>query len=106
MEGACEAGRRAVNAILDRVGSEAAPAAVWQLEEPAAFEHWKRLDAVLYRRGRPHLFELLGVNTAFQAADLLRRFGALSGIASVDDWLDQVRITGVVDGILTRLGVH
>jgi hypothetical protein len=75
MEGACEAGRRAANVILDRIGSTTARAAIWKLEEPATFESWKRLDAALHRRGRPHLFELLGINDAFEAADLLRRFG-------------------------------
>ncbi|XXF77421.1 FAD-dependent oxidoreductase [Myxococcaceae bacterium GXIMD 01537] len=61
MEGACEAGRRAANAILERAGSTAARAGLWRLEEPASFESWKRLDAVLHRMGRAHLFELLRV---------------------------------------------
>ncbi|WP_224372884.1 hydroxysqualene dehydroxylase [Hyalangium versicolor] len=106
MEGACEAGRRAANAILDRMGSTATRATIWPLEEPAAFEAWKRLDAVLYQRGRAHLFELLGIDSAFKAADLLRRFGALTGVSRVDDLLDRVRATDLVDGLLSRLGVH
>ena len=106
MEGACEAGRRAVNAILDRVGSTATRAAIWRLEEPEAFAPWKRLDEAMYRRGRPHLFEVLGLNTAFEAADVLRRFSAFTGLSAVDDWLDQVRVTHMVDGLLERLGVH
>ena len=34
MEGACEAARRAVNAILQRAGSQATPATIWALTEP------------------------------------------------------------------------
>src|SRR4029453_5961117 len=45
MEGACEAGRRAANAILDRDGSPAARCAICPLEEPAEFAPWKRIDA-------------------------------------------------------------
>src|SRR5215207_9893405 len=37
MEGANEAARRAVNAILTASGSPAAPCRVWPLEEPALF---------------------------------------------------------------------
>ncbi|MCP3143205.1 hydroxysqualene dehydroxylase [Pyxidicoccus xibeiensis] len=106
MEGACEAGRRAVNAILERVGSTAARAGVWPLEEPAWLEPWKRLDATLHRRGRPHVFEVLGLDSAFQAADLLRRFAAFTGLTRIDDWVDQGRLTHMVDGLLERIGVH
>src|SRR5262245_41983942 len=47
MEGACEAARRAVNAILQRAGSQATPATIWPLTEPKRIEPWKRLDARL-----------------------------------------------------------
>jgi 15-cis-phytoene desaturase len=106
MEGACEAGRRAANAILDRTASAAPRAAIWPLEEPPAFDRWKRLDLQLYRRGRPHLFELMGVDQAFAAAELFRRFAAFTGLATLDDWLDELRVTKVVDLLLVRLGVR
>ncbi|NPC70111.1 FAD-dependent oxidoreductase [Corallococcus exiguus] len=105
MEGACEAGRRAVNAILDRTQSQSSRALIWPLEEPEWVEPWKRLDAALYQRGRPHLFELLGLRTAVQASDVLRRFAALTGLTDVDDWLDQFRVSSVVDALLERLGI-
>ncbi|MFB1482107.1 FAD-dependent oxidoreductase [Corallococcus sp. RDP092CA] len=106
MEGACEAGRRAANAILDRTRSQTARATLWPLEEPAWADPWKRLDAALYQRGRPHLFELLGIRTAAQAADVLRRLSALTGLSKVDDWLDRFRVSGVVDALLARMGIR
>ncbi|MBN8231498.1 FAD-dependent oxidoreductase [Corallococcus macrosporus] len=106
MEGACEAGRRAVNAILDRTGSRARHADVWPLEEPAWLEPWKRLDAELYERERPHVFELLGLRTALQASDVLRRFATVTGLTRVDDWMDQFRVSGMVDTLLARLGIR
>jgi uncharacterized protein with NAD-binding domain and iron-sulfur cluster len=104
MEGACEAGRRAANVILDRAGSAAVRAEIWPLEEPPHFDRWKRLDAGLYRRGRPHLFEIAGIDRAFEAADLFRRFAAFTGLARLDDMLDDLKLTGVVDGVLSRFG--
>jgi hypothetical protein len=53
MEGANEAARRAVNAILRRSGSAAAPCAVWPLREPGAFAAAQAVDRVrwkLFRR--------------------------------------------------------
>jgi uncharacterized protein with NAD-binding domain and iron-sulfur cluster len=105
MEGACEAGRRAANAILDREGSTAGRAAVWPLQEPREFEPWKRLDADLYRTGRPHLFEIAGVRHAFEAADLYRRFSAATGLSRLDDLVRGFKMTDVVDGLLSRFGV-
>ncbi len=105
MEGACEAGRRASNEIMDREGTIGRRAKIWPLTELPACDAWKRLDAGLYRRGRPHLFELMGIDKGFAAADLLRRFSAFTGIERVDDYLDEIRLTDVVDRVLTRLGV-
>jgi 15-cis-phytoene desaturase len=102
MEGACEAGRRAANAILDRVGSRAPRAAIWPLEEPASLEPWKRLDAELYQRGLPHLFELMGFRSAQQAADLLRRATNL-GFSGVEEWMEVFQMAGGVDSMLKRL---
>ena len=105
MEAACEAGRRAANVILDREGSEAPRAEIWPLLEPQQFEPWKRLDADLYLQGRPHFFEIVGIDRAFDAADLLRRFSTLTGVARVTDMLLQIRVTDMVDGMLTRFGI-
>jgi uncharacterized protein with NAD-binding domain and iron-sulfur cluster len=102
MEAACEAGRRAANAILRRAGSATPPAQIWPLEEPAIFDPWKRLDADLYRVGRPHVFETLGIRNAFTAVDLFRRFSALSGIPSIDILMRQFKVTELVGGLLSH----
>ncbi len=54
MESANEAGRRAANAILSRHGGTNARATIWDLEEPAVFEPFKRQDRIRYRLGLPH----------------------------------------------------
>ena len=105
MEGANEAARRAVNEVLARSGSTAAPAQIWPLSEPDAFEVWKQLDRRLFEHGKPHLFELMGIRKAAQAADLLRRFSAFTGLSKIDDLLDKIKATDVIRNILGRLGV-
>jgi 15-cis-phytoene desaturase len=106
MESACEAGRRAVNAILDRENSKSARAEIWPLTEPPQFAIWKQLDADLYRRGRPHFFEIAGIRRAFEAADLFRRFSAVTGLAHLEKFLvERFKLTDVVDGLLSRLGI-
>jgi len=107
MEGACEAGRRAVNAILDRTGSATARAAIWPLEEPSQLlGALKSIDAWLYARGHRHLFQLLGVKQGARAAAIVRRFERLAGIAGIDDWIDaRFRPTAMIRSILGRLGV-
>jgi len=105
MEGANEAARRAVNAVLMRSGSTARGCELWPLKEPASFEPWKRLDALLYQAGQPHLFEILGIRRAAQAADLLRRFTAFTGIDKIDDLLDEIRATQLIKALLARLGI-
>jgi len=101
MEGANEAGRRAANAILERAGAPAS-VGVWPLVEPPTFDMWKRLDERLYRAGYKHLFELLGIRVAAQAADLLRRFSAVTGIDKLDDLLDE-HGGDLVERVLSRL---
>ncbi len=59
MEGANEAARRAVNGILEAVGSDSPPCRLWPLREPAFFGPWQRLDRIRFRLGQPHL-SLLG----------------------------------------------
>ena len=105
MEGANEAARHAVNEILRRAGPSGRIVDTWPLTEPTVFEPWKRLDERLLEHGQPHLFELLGVRRAAQAADLLRRFTAFTGIDKLDDLLDQVRASQIIRSLLDRLGL-
>jgi uncharacterized protein with NAD-binding domain and iron-sulfur cluster len=105
MEGACEAGKRAANGVLDRDASAAPRVRIWPLEEPTACDRWKRLDAALYRCGKPHLFELLHIDNAFVAADMLRRFATITGLARLDDLLDEIKLTMLVKGLLWRIGI-
>ena len=49
MEGANEAARRAVNAILAASGSPARPCPVWPLQEPAIFKPARALDKLRWR---------------------------------------------------------
>ena len=53
MEGANEAARRAVNAILAASRSTAAPCPVWNLHEPAVLAPWRWVDRLRYRLGLP-----------------------------------------------------
>ena len=105
MEGANEAARHAVNAILRRCGSSAPEVPTWPLTEPDRFTPWKKLDEKLYQGGHHHLFELMGIRRAAQAGDLLRRFTAFTGISKIDDLLDEVRASSIIKGILSRLGI-
>ena len=40
-----------------------------------------------------------------EAADLLRRFAAFTGISKIDDLLDEIRATQIIKGLLARLGI-
>jgi hypothetical protein len=53
MEAANEAARRAVNAILERSGSTAAPCGVWPLHTPAVLKPFVDADCVLWNLGHP-----------------------------------------------------
>jgi len=48
----------------------------------------------------------MGIDAAFSAADLFRRFAAFTGLAAVDDWLDEIKVTEVIDVVLMRFGVR
>jgi uncharacterized protein with NAD-binding domain and iron-sulfur cluster len=54
MEGANEAARRAVNALLDATGSMAAKAQLWPLEEPEVFKPIQEYDLLRFKLGLPH----------------------------------------------------
>ena len=53
MEGANEAARRAVNAILDATRSRAPRCELWPLREPPALRSARTLDKLLWRLHRP-----------------------------------------------------
>ena len=53
-------------------------------------------------RGKPHLFELLQIDNAFVAADILRRFATITGLARLYDLLDEIRLTSLVEDLLRR----
>lgn len=53
MEGANEAARRAVNAILDRSKSDTARCEIWDLHEPEALAPFREYDKARYDAGQP-----------------------------------------------------
>ncbi len=53
MEGANEAARRAVNAILERCGSTAEKCKIWNLHEPDALAPFREYDRTRYNAGLP-----------------------------------------------------
>jgi hypothetical protein len=55
--------------------------------------------------GPPHIFALMHIDEVSEAAELLRRARALTGLGALDDRLDEVRATEVIDGLLARFGV-
>jgi uncharacterized protein with NAD-binding domain and iron-sulfur cluster len=71
MEGANEAARRAVNAILERSGSAAERCGVWPLREPELFAPARDLDRVLFRLGRPPRQQLRMADGRVRAAPYL-----------------------------------
>jgi uncharacterized protein with NAD-binding domain and iron-sulfur cluster len=105
MEGASEAGRRAVNAILERSGGTP-DVQVWPLVEPKLLDLFKAVDAWLYARGRRHVFQMLGIKQGARAAAVVRRIARLTGLADLDDWVDaRFRPTAAIKWLLRRLGV-
>jgi hypothetical protein len=57
MEGANEAARMAVNALLDTAGGSHLPCAIWTLQEDPAFAPAKELDELRLARGLPHIMD-------------------------------------------------
>jgi uncharacterized protein with NAD-binding domain and iron-sulfur cluster len=59
MEGANEAARQAVNALLDRSGSKAEPCKLYTLYKDPALQQAQAADAELYQRGQPNALDVL-----------------------------------------------
>jgi hypothetical protein len=59
MEGANEAGRQAVNALLAAAGSREAPATIGTLWQPAELDLIRNLDAQLWKAGQPNLVDTI-----------------------------------------------
>jgi uncharacterized protein with NAD-binding domain and iron-sulfur cluster len=72
MEGANEAARRAVNALLVVAQSNAPHCNVWEFPEPAIFEPFKRVDELLFNLHLPH--------PGFDALESLEAIGSFFGI--------------------------
>ncbi len=105
MEGANEAARRAVNAILDREGSASPRAGVWKLEEPAGFDLPKRVDRKRFLAGKPHILDGDLMNAAFRAAEIGRKLGNATGLGALDDYLDRFKLSRLIEAALSKLGV-
>ncbi|MGW7364248.1 hypothetical protein ACWGI8_12665 [Streptomyces sp. NPDC054841] len=58
MEGANEAARHAVNALLDADGSTAGRCETWGHYQPPEMEGLKRVDEARWRLGLPNTFDL------------------------------------------------
>ncbi|WP_433716487.1 FAD-dependent oxidoreductase [Nocardia sp. CA-084685] len=58
MEGANEAGRTAVNELLDASDSPAARAQLFTRDSIPAFEPFRQMEAARYRAGQPNFFDL------------------------------------------------
>lgn len=104
MEGACEAGRRAANVILERSGSSAQPAPVWPLDEPQ-FQWLKRLDAALFARGLPHLLDLAPTRFVIPLVQRLRAIDDALGRETRDGFFDRIKPTAILRWIAHRIGV-
>jgi uncharacterized protein with NAD-binding domain and iron-sulfur cluster len=57
MESACETGKRAAQAILDASGTAGTPVTIHQRWVPPENESLKRIDAVRWRLGLPHVLD-------------------------------------------------
>ncbi|AHH15116.1 putative oxidoreductase [Nocardia nova SH22a] len=58
MEGACEAARTAVNALLDVAGSDAARCRLFQLYRAPQLEPMRQADRARYAAGQPNMFDV------------------------------------------------
>lgn len=81
MEGANEAARRAVNAILEESGSSAPRCELWPLTEPVVFAPFREIDRLRWEQGLPwdDTLARLALDTMELAEHGLRMFGGLAG---------------------------
>ena len=90
MEGANEAARAAVNAILDDTGSAHVRCAIWPLYEEPIFAAAKALDAERHADGRGHVMDAWPLRHALDAASLMQMAASALGtptVASLLRWL-------------------
>jgi Flavin containing amine oxidoreductase len=78
MEGANEAARRAVNAILERTGSNARRCDVWPPREPALFAPARAFDRLLFKLRRPPRQQLRLADDRVKGPRLLELAGSLA----------------------------
>ncbi len=71
MEGANEAARRAVNAILDADASPHVRCLVWELQEEPYFDPIKKIDDERMKTGRPHIMDEFPIELAANYPGLL-----------------------------------
>lgn len=93
MEGADEAARRAVNAILERSGSAEPKCALWPLHEPLPLEPLRQLDLALFRRGEPNIFDRPGARL------LEAGFGRVMDVLQVMSLLPMAGIGAALDSL-------
>ena len=110
MEGANEAARRAVNGILERSGSDAAPCRLWNLHEPVLLEPWRANDRERYRQGLPwdDTAAKLGLSAlaALQRGARALEMSIMSAVGSavhVEDLLSYIRTGESRSDLLERL---
>jgi 15-cis-phytoene desaturase len=87
MEGANEAARAAVNALLDDTGSPHVRCAIWPLYEEPIFAAAKALDAERHADGRRHVMDAWPLNHALDAAGLIQLAAEALGTPTVSSLL-------------------
>ena len=110
MEGANEAGRRAVNGILEACGVTASPCQIWNLHEPELLQAWRAHDLNRYRRGLPWEDTLMSLAmnalAAVQRGALALESSIRNGVGSaahVEDLLSYLRTGESRSALLERL---
>jgi geranylgeranyl pyrophosphate synthase/uncharacterized protein with NAD-binding domain and iron-sulfur cluster len=96
MEGANEAAKRAVNALIERLSLGGERCAIYPLSEPAMLGPLKELDRERYARGEPHALPRAFSNVR-SLADV-----ALSGVSMLDPLL-RVGVRAMFDAGLDRV---
>jgi hypothetical protein len=78
MEGANEAARRAVNALLSKAGSHESTCIVFDRYMPSEWEPFRRIDHTRCQQGQPNLFDTDSTLDRLKAT--LKTAGELVGI--------------------------